>query len=92
MRQLTPKGIGIGLENGEVFNRELEEIELRLDHGDVILFFTDGIIEARNSEGQDFDINTLINIIQNNGYVSASQLRKKNYFTTERIHRQRRCA
>jgi len=43
--QITPKGIGIGLENGTVFNREIEEVELKFHPGDVFIFYSDGLTE-----------------------------------------------
>ena len=50
---LAPDGLVLGLkiDDGEMFERLLEEETMPLQTGDVCLFFTDGITEAMN--GQD---------------------------------------
>jgi sigma-B regulation protein RsbU (phosphoserine phosphatase) len=76
-RQLTPKGIGLGLENGQLFKTELEELELPFEPNDVFLFYTDGITEAHDAEGNEFEAQLLAKIIQENGWDNAAALRKK---------------
>jgi sigma-B regulation protein RsbU (phosphoserine phosphatase) len=75
--QLVPKGIGLGLEDGIIFTKELEEVEQAYGPGDVFLFFTDGIVEARNSLGDEFEVDLLIDLLQQNGWNSAISLREK---------------
>ncbi len=75
--ELTPKGIGIGLENGLVFNRELEESVTNFASGDIFVFCSDGISEAHSPLGEEFELQSLRNIIESNGYTSASELREK---------------
>ncbi len=76
-QELTPPGIGIGLEAGAIFNSELEECEVAFDSGDVFLFFSDGIVEARNASGEEFDTRQLVKVVKNNGVVDAGTLREK---------------
>jgi sigma-B regulation protein RsbU (phosphoserine phosphatase) len=76
-RQLIPKGLGVGLENGPLFKNELEEIELRFDPGDVFLFYTDGLTEARDALGNELETSWMEKIIRANGYASAIALREK---------------
>jgi sigma-B regulation protein RsbU (phosphoserine phosphatase) len=76
-RQLVPKGIGVGLEIGPIFGTELEEIEVPLIPGDVFLFYTDGITEARDALGHEFETERLIQTVQENGWEDAPALREK---------------
>ncbi|RMF70348.1 MAG: hypothetical protein D6743_00385, partial [Calditrichaeota bacterium] len=76
-RELTPKGIGVGLENGAVFNAELEETEMTFASGDVFLFFTDGITEARTEQNEELDTRFLVDLVSRNGCASAVELRDK---------------
>jgi serine phosphatase RsbU (regulator of sigma subunit) len=76
-QQLVPKGIGVGLENGSLFKAELEEIELPFAADDVFLFYTDGITEARNLAGREFETDLLARIVQENGWENAIALREK---------------
>lgn len=50
----TPPGIGLGLDSGAVFKSELTEIRIKLENHDTLLFYTDGIIEAMNTKGEEF--------------------------------------
>ncbi len=52
MRELEKSGLGIGLERiGQVFEDNLEEDSLRLQSGDTIVFYTDGLVEAVRANG-----------------------------------------
>lgn len=75
-RQLTPGGIGVGLENGKIFKSEIKEIAVNFKSGDIFLFYTDGVIEARNSSGDEFETELLDNLIRENGSESALSLRE----------------
>ena len=75
--ELRPKGIGVGLEAGHLFGRELEEVEIKFEPGDVFAFYSDGIVEACSPEGQEFDTAEIKRIISGNGEQSALVLREK---------------
>ncbi len=53
-RFFTPPGIGLGLDAGERFERQLEEIQLDLNHNDTLLFYTDGLVETMNPDNDLF--------------------------------------
>ena len=75
--QHVPKGLGLGLENGHIFKNELEEMNLTFGRGDVFVFYTDGLTEAQDAQGQELETAWVETIIQENGYVSAIELREK---------------
>ena len=70
---LHPTGPAIGLM--EVFNTYLENV--RLDKGDILLLYTDGITEAENSQGIPLGDKGLAEIICKNAGLSAEQLIQK---------------
>jgi len=76
-RQLTPGGIGVGLENGKIFKSEIKEVAVTFKSGDIFLFYTDGVIEARNARGDEFETELLDNLIRENKSESALSLREK---------------
>lgn len=76
-RQHLPKGLGLGLENGHLFKNELEEMHLTFGPGDVFVFYTDGLSEAQDAQGKELETAWVETIIQENGYTSAVDLRKK---------------
>ncbi len=51
---VNPKGIALGFDRGPVFERTIEEGSLVLDHGDRIVAYTDGAIEAMNAAHEEF--------------------------------------
>jgi len=76
-RELAPRGLGIGLEQGIIFQAELEEAQIAFAPGDVFLFYTDGIVDARNRDGEEFEASALLKVIQENGWDTACDLREK---------------
>ena len=63
-RVLTPAGLGLGMDRGERFEEILEEAEVRLDSGDVFLFFTDGLSEAMNGRAELFGERRLRDVLE----------------------------
>lgn len=61
---LTTKGFPISLIFDEIY---YEENEIKLNKGDRILFYTDGITEVRNIEGEEFGVDRIVDIVKNNG-------------------------
>jgi len=53
-RFLTTKGMALGLERGDTFNNVLEEVELKLQPGELLVFYTDGFTEAMNVRNEEF--------------------------------------
>jgi len=70
---LTPKGIGLGIDGGPLFEKNLKELTITLSDNDIFLMYTDGIVEAMNSKnemfGEDLLLTTLVDEKQKN--VSA---------------------
>lgn len=61
-RFLTPAGIGLGLDAGPVFNRLLCEERVRLQAGDVFVFYTDGVTEAMDEQARQFEEDRLMEL------------------------------
>jgi serine phosphatase RsbU (regulator of sigma subunit)/HAMP domain-containing protein len=72
----TPSGIGLGLDAGEIFQRELKEIKIKLDNHDTLLFYTDGIIEAMKLDGEEFGEERLLEALMESKSLNISQKRK----------------
>lgn len=51
---LTPPGIGLGLDTGEIFEKQLAEITIDMKAHETLVFYTDGITEARNILQDEF--------------------------------------
>jgi phosphoserine phosphatase RsbU/P len=56
---------------------EFEEEEIELRNGDVLVAFTDGVIEARNPRGEEFGEDRLIDVLMKNPGLPAAELEKR---------------
>ena len=56
---IRPNGLGLGLTDGDLFRTSTEERVINLKEGDVCLFYTDGITEARNDKDEEFGYDRL---------------------------------
>jgi sigma-B regulation protein RsbU (phosphoserine phosphatase) len=72
-REFTPKGIGIGLESGEIFNRVIEEVEIPLNHNSTITLFSDGIPELMNKDRQQYGTQKFISLLESSNSNSCNQ-------------------
>lgn len=51
---VNPNGIALGFDKGPVFERTVKDEKIVLGHGDRIVAFTDGTVEAMNADNQEF--------------------------------------
>lgn len=52
IEKVIPKGLGLGLNDAGVFVDEMEEKKVSYGNGDIFLFATDGVTDARNASGE----------------------------------------
>ncbi|HTS00176.1 MAG TPA: SpoIIE family protein phosphatase [Bacteroidota bacterium] len=73
--QITPRGLGLGLNNAGVFSSEIEEKVISYAPGDVLLFVTDGVTEAHSSGGELFGEERLIEVLAGGAGGDAAAIR-----------------
>jgi serine phosphatase RsbU (regulator of sigma subunit) len=66
IEELQPKGIGIGLAKDDSFDCNIEEIELNICRDDVLILYTDGIVEALNENHVFYGTHRLNNLLSRN--------------------------
>jgi sigma-B regulation protein RsbU (phosphoserine phosphatase) len=71
---IEPKGIGVGLEKGEVFDKNIDSLKLVLKPRDWVIFYTDGFSEAMNNNRQEYGDKRIHEFIKNHLNLSASAL------------------
>ena len=77
---LTPDGLVLGLRIDGVaakFEQLLEERTLPLRHGDLFVFFTDGITEAMNQAAELFGEDRLQQLVEEHGHLPPDELRER---------------
>lgn len=73
--KVTPRGLGLGLDEEFIFAAELEEKTIPYAAGDVFLFVTDGVTEADDGHGGEFGEEPLIDILLRHHHRPAAQIR-----------------
>jgi serine phosphatase RsbU (regulator of sigma subunit) len=76
---LAPDGLvlGLKLDNGEMFERLLQEETIPINPGDLYLFFTDGISEAMNEAHDCFGETRLAQLVEEHAHLPSDQLRER---------------
>jgi len=62
--KINPPGMALGIDSGGVFNRVTGDFKVRLETGDCLILYTDGVTEALDVNGLEFGISRLIEAIQ----------------------------
>lgn len=71
---MTPRGLALGLEMGKVFDATLEEQEIRLNRGDILVFYTDGFTEAMTAAGEEYGEDRLMESVRRHRAGSATEI------------------
>lgn len=76
---LAPDGLvlGLKLDSGEMFERLLEESTIRLNAGDLFVFYTDGISEAMNEGDDCFGESRLSLLVEEHADLPSAELRER---------------
>ena len=74
---IITKGIGIGLDPGLKFNEILEEYTVSLKENGTVIFYTDGLTEARNAKGLEFGEDRLLLLFKDCKRNSAFEIKEK---------------
>lgn len=64
IERINPKGMALGIDSGEVFDRVCADFQFSMNSGDCLLLYTDGVSEALDEEGLEFGIARLVQGMQ----------------------------
>jgi serine phosphatase RsbU (regulator of sigma subunit) len=70
------QGLALGLDRGQTFNKVICEVERALQPGDVVVFYTDGLIEAVNANDEQFGFERLLQVLSQMRQQSATEIKK----------------
>ncbi len=62
--KINPPGMALGIDSGSVFNRVTGDCRVRLEAGDCLILYTDGVTEALDANGLEFGMGKLTEAIQ----------------------------
>lgn len=72
---LSPNGVGIGMKKKPVFDGLLEEFQLPLEPGDVLLFYTDGVSEAMNAKDEAYGYDRLARVLSTSAHLPSAAIK-----------------
>ena len=61
--QLKPGGLGLGIMSEASFAPTIQPMEISIQSGDILLLYTDGLVEARDEAGEQFGIERTTDIM-----------------------------
>ncbi|MBC8043252.1 MAG: SpoIIE family protein phosphatase [Rhizobacter sp.] len=87
-RVVRLQGMALGLDKGKIFNRNVSNETLRLETGDVVVFYTDGVLEAVSGNGEEFGFERLTLAIERSKHKCAAEIKADvfsavNHFTEQ---------
>jgi len=75
--KLDAKGMVLGTTGSRRFGEMLEEIRIPLRTGDLLLLYTDGVVEAMTAEGEEFGEERLVLSLEANAVCTPDQLKSR---------------
>jgi sigma-B regulation protein RsbU (phosphoserine phosphatase) len=66
------KGMGLGLLRNNAYQEHIEEQTIRYEPGDALLLYTDGVIECRNAEGEEYGQERLVTSFEKHAGQNSS--------------------
>jgi serine phosphatase RsbU (regulator of sigma subunit) len=73
---LEPSGIGLGLDSQRIFDAHIHESVIELTADEILVFYTDGITEANNSNKEEYGEDRLSQVLMKNFDASSEKLRQ----------------
>jgi serine phosphatase RsbU (regulator of sigma subunit) len=73
--KLLPKGLVIGVNSGNFFDKNLEEISTEFSTNDVFVLISDGVLEARNSNDKEYSEDRFLKLLHKNIHFSSNQIK-----------------
>ena len=87
---LDCKGMALGMDEGPLFEQTLEEMEVALVPGDLVLQYTDGVTETMNGKNEQFGRDRLYRLIEEVGHLEAEYVLWRIEKATEAFRGERR--
>lgn len=84
LTELKSSGVVLGTVRGEMLRTKIEEKHIQLVPDDILLIYTDGAIEAPNTEGEEFSSDRLMQELRSAPKDSAQAI---NTYLREQIHK-----
>ncbi len=75
IQRLVPKGVMIGMTKDKTFSVNLEQVTFSYNPGDLFVFVTDGITEARDIDNEEFGEGRLLSVLKQHTGSDSNTIR-----------------
>lgn len=75
--QLKTDGFALGMTSTKILKKKMVEKKFQFEKGDSILFYTDGLTEARNNKGEEYGIDRLDGLLSIYGSLHSKTISQK---------------
>lgn len=77
LQTFTPHGIGLGITDDKTFSKNISELSIQFNQNDILILFTDGVVEATNPLHDFYGDNRLKKLIETYHQADAENLLNK---------------
>lgn len=77
LKEYKPAGLAIGMAEEEVFGKHISEEKINLSKGDILVLFTDGVVESVSKTNKVYGDSRLYNLVKKNHKESAQEIIKR---------------
>lgn len=74
VESIEPPGLAAGVDKGPVFKRSVKDHRFRMEPGDILLLYTDGLIEIENRQADEFGVERLSEALKRGSDSSSAEL------------------
>jgi sigma-B regulation protein RsbU (phosphoserine phosphatase) len=74
---LEQKGLGLGIVRNDSYKKHIEKCSYSFEKNDLLIMYTDGIIEASNEAGEEYGFDNLKNVLAQNVELAPKQMTDK---------------
>ncbi len=73
-RFLRSRGLGVGLDRSSRFRKSIEVETFDMGPGDSLVFYTDGLVESRNGDGEEYGFDRLLACVEASRHLGAEDI------------------
>lgn len=73
VEEINPNGIALGFDKGPIFERTIKMEEIKLEKGDRLALYTDGVVEAMSPENEEFGEEKFYQLCELHSHLTSSQ-------------------
>lgn len=71
---IEPPGLAAGIDEGPVFKRSVKDFRFKMESGDILLLYTDGLIESEAEDGDEYGSDRLCAAVERYCDLSSEEL------------------